>query len=113
MKKFGDGFFTVFNPKGETHKLQVTTSNNSTNIINYVMFDAIIGRFQCIQVEQTLNPETLKLDHKIKFNGNPILSREYDQDKVFTGELFVFISDQWNVDAGRYKVRRFIYENLD
>ena len=72
MEKFGDGYFTVFNPDNETTKLRVTTSNNSTDHRNSVKFTAIVGQYQCISVEQILNEKTQKLDHKIKFNGNTI-----------------------------------------
>ena len=77
FKNFGDGYFSVFNPQNETRKLKVTTSNNSTDHRNSITFTAIVGQFQCINVEQILNEETQKLDHKIKFNGNTILSKEY------------------------------------
>jgi hypothetical protein len=113
MQKFGDGFFSVFNPNYETTKLKVTTSNNSTDHRNTFTFAAIVGQYQCISVEQILNEKTQKLDHMIKFNGNTILSKEYDQDKVFTGELEVWISDKWNPTANRYKVRNFIYEKIN
>ena len=83
MEKFGDGYFSVFNPQDETRKLRVTTSNNSTVHRNSITFTAIVGQFQCISVEQILNEETQKLDHKIKFNGNTILSREYDLQKKY------------------------------
>ncbi|CBY22491.1 unnamed protein product [Oikopleura dioica] len=112
-EKFGDGFFAVFNPIDETNKLRVTTSNNSTTHRNSLQFTAIVGQFQCVQVEQILNSKTQKLDHKIKFNGNTILSRQYHRNDVFTGEVMVFISDQWHATANRYKVRNFIYEKLD
>ena len=113
MKKFGDGFFSVFNAEDETRKLMVTSSNNVTRITNSVTFTAIVGQYQCINVEQIFNKETQKLDHKIRFNGNVIISREYDQDKVFTGELQVWISDKWNKTASKYRVRKFIYETID
>ena len=113
MKKFGDGYFSVFNPQDETRKLSVTTSNNSTHHRNSKKFSAIVGQFQCINVEQILNEETQKLDHKIKFNGNTILSRQYDQDEVFTGELQIWISDDFIGAAGRYEVRKFIYETIN
>ena len=113
MEKFGDGFFSVWNPLDETKKLRVTTSNNSTDHRNSLTFTAIVGQYQCISVEQILNEKTQKLDHKIKFNGNTILSREYDQDKVFTGELQVYISDEWHPTANKYRVRNFIYENIE
>jgi len=60
-----------------------------------------------------LNSKTQKLDHKIKFNGNTILLRQYNQNEVFTGELMVYISDQWHNSVDKYRVRNFIYENLD
>ena len=113
MEKFGDGFFSVFNPLNEMTKLRVTTSNNSTVHRNSIEFTAIVGQYQCISVEQILNEKTQKLDHKIKFNGNTILSREYDQDEVFTGELQVWISDEWNLTANKYRVRNFIYEKIN
>ena len=113
FKTFGDGYFSVFNPDNETRKLKVTTSNNSTSLINSIKFEAIVGQFQCINVEQILNEETQKLDHKIKFNGNTILSREYDQEEVFIGELQIWISDDFHGHANMYSVRKFIYETID
>ena len=113
MKKFGDGYFSVFNALNSTKKLKVTTSNNITSLTNSILFEAIVGQFQCINVEQILNEETQKLDHKIKFNGNTILSREYDQDEVFTGELQIWISDNFIGAAGKYEVRKFIYETIN
>ena len=113
MKNFGDGFFSVFNPQGETNKLKITTSNNENNITNTIAIKANIGQFQCLQVEQILNPETGKLDHKIKFNGNPVFSKSYHQDEVFTGQLKVYVSDEWNERAGKSAVRKFVYEKLD
>ena len=112
MEKFGDGYFAVFNPLNETTQFQVTTSNNRTDLTNSIEFTAIVEQYQCISVEQILNEKTQKLDHKIKFNGNTILSREYDQDKVFTGELQVYISDEWHPTANRYRVRNFFYEKI-
>ena len=103
----------MFNPENETEKLEVTTSNNSTDHNNSVKFTAIVGQFQCINVEQILNEETQKLDHKIKFNGNTILSREYDQDEVFTGRLQIWISDNFISSAKAYIVRKFIYETIN
>ena len=103
----------MFNPINETKKLEVTTSNNSTMLTNTVKFTAIVGQFQCINVEQILNKETQKLDHKIKFNGNTILSREYDQEEIFAGELQIWISDSFHSSAGKYKVRKFIYETIN
>ena len=103
----------MFNPKDETTKLKITTSNNRTTHINNVKFSAIVGQFQCVQVEQVLNRNTQKLDHKIKFNGNTILSRQYEQNEDFTGELLVYISDEWHGTANQYGVRMFIYETLD
>ena len=111
-ENFGDGYFSVFNPQNETKKLKVTTSNNSTDHNNSLKFEAIVGQFQCINVEQILNEETQKLDHKIKFNGNTILSKEYDQDEVFTGQLQIWISDNFHGTANKYKVRKFIYETI-
>jgi hypothetical protein len=64
-------------------------------------------------VEQILNEETQKLDHKIKFNENTILSREYDREEVFTGELKIWIADNFHGTAGKYKVRKFIYETIN
>jgi hypothetical protein len=113
FQKFGDGYLSVFNPQDEKTKLRVTTSNNSTDHRNSITFLAIVGQFQCINVEQILNEETQKLEHKIKFNGNTILSREYDQDEVFTGELQIWSSDEFHVAAGKYKVRKFIYETIN
>ena len=110
--KFGDGYFSVFNPQNETEKLEVTTSNNSTDHNNSVKFKAIVGQYQCINVEQILNEDTQKLDHKIKFNGNTILSREYDQDQVYTDMLEIWISDDFTGAADKYKVRNFIYETI-
>ena len=112
FEKFGDGYFSVFNPQNERKKLTVTTSNNSTDHRNSITFTAIVGQYQCINVEQILNEETQKLDHKIKFNGNTILSREYDQEEVFIGELQIWISDDFIGNAGQYKVRNFIYESI-
>ena len=111
--RFGDGYFSVINPENETGKLEVTTSNNSTDHNNSVQFTAIVGQYQCINVEQILNHETQKLDHKIIFNGNTIFFNEYDQDDVFTGELQIWISDNFNGAAGKYQVRKFIYETLN
>ena len=113
MKKFGDGYFSVFNPEDERTKLRVTTSNNSTDHRNSITFSAIAGQFQCINVEQILNFETQKLDHMIKFNGNTILSREYDPEDVFTGELEIWISDNFHSSADKYKVRNFFYETIN
>ena len=113
MEKFGDGYFSVFNPENEKRKLRVTTSNNSTVHRNSIKFTAIVGQFQCISVEQILNEETQKLDHKIKFNGNTILSREYDPEEVFTGELQIWISDNFYTSAYKYQVRKFIYETIN
>ena len=113
MEKFGDGYLSVFNPENETRKFRVTTSNNSTDHRNSVTFTAIVGQFQCISVEQIQNEETQKLDHKIKFNGNTILSREYDPEEVFTGELQIWISDNFYNSAYKYKVRKFIYETIN
>ena len=113
MNKFGDGYFSVFNPDNETRKLRVTTSNNRTNLTNSIKFEAIVGQFQCINVEQILNEKTQKLDHKIKFNGNTILSTEYDQEEVFTGELEIWIADKFHNSADKYKVRKFIYETIN
>ena len=112
FEKFGDGYFSVFNPEKETKKLKVTTSNNSTHHRNSKKFSAIVGQFQCINVEQILNEETQKLDHKIMFNGNTILSKEYDQGQVFIGDLQIWISDDFIGKAGQYKVRNFIFERI-
>ena len=113
FENFGDGYFSVFNPQDERTKLRVTTSNNITNHRNSISFTAIVGQFQCINVEQIMNEETQKLDHKIKFNGNAILSREYDPEEVFTGELQIWISDNFYNSAYKYKVRKFIYETIN
>ena len=113
FEKFGDGYFSVFNAQNTKKKLEVTTSNNSTNLTNSITLEAIVGQIQCINVEQFLNEETQKLDHKIKFNGNTILSREYDQDEVFTGELQIWIADNFHSTATKYIVRKFIYETIN
>ena len=113
MEKFGDGYFSVWNPMNETSKLRVTTSNTMNDHRNSVTFSAIVGQYQCINVDQILNKDTQKLDHKIKFNGNTILSREYDPDQVFTGELQIWISDNFFNSAYKYVVRKFIYETIN
>ena len=111
---FGDGYFSVFNPEGETRKLIVTTANNSTDHRNSVTFTAIVGQYQCINVEQILNEETQKLDHKIKVNGNTIFSKEYDQEEVFTGtKLQIWVSDVYHGTANKCKVRNFTYETIN
>ena len=35
-----------------------------------------------MQVEKILNPETGKLDHKVKFDGNPVFEKSYDENEV-------------------------------
>ena len=66
-----------------------------------------------LQVEQILNPKTGKLDHKVKFDGNPVFEKSYNVNEVFTGILTVHVSDPWNVGAGKCRVRKFIYEILE
>ena len=113
FERFGDGYFSVFSRENETGKLRVTTSKNSTDHNNSVEFTAIVGQYQCIIVEQIRKEETQKLDHKIKFNGNTILSREYDRDEVFTENLEIWISDSFHDAADEYKVQNFTYEIID
>ena len=57
-----------------------------------------------------MNNATGKLDHNIKFNGKTIHSKEYDFNEVFTGELKVYISDEWERTANNYGVSQFAYE---
>lgn len=57
-----------------------------------------------------MNNATGKLDHDIKFNGETIYSKEYNFDEVFTGELKVYISDEWASHAFNYRVSQFAYE---
>jgi hypothetical protein len=113
FEKFGDGFFAVFNPLDENRMMEVYTSNTASDLNNHIMFEAIFKQYQCIQVEQRKDEKSGKLKHQIKFNGNPIFTKEYDENEVFTGELQVFISDNWNRDANNLKVKRFVYESLD
>ena len=113
MKNFGDGFFSVFNPENETRKLKITTSNTENDHRNSIMISANIGQFQCLQVEQVLNNQTGKLQHKIIFDGNTVFEKSYNENEVFTGELIVHVSDPWNNQAGKCRVRKFIYEILD
>ena len=99
-----------FNPDKETKKLIITTSNTKDDHTNSFKISANIGQFQRLQVE---HPETRELDHKVKFDGNPVFEKSYDENEVFTGELIVHVSDPWNKRAGKSRVRKFIYEILD
>jgi len=92
--------------------LQVYTANTASDHNNEVQFEAILGQFQCIQVEQRLNKNSGKLKHQIKFNGNAIFTKEYNEKEVFTGELQVYISDEWSNDANRFNITRFVYQSL-
>ena len=103
----------MFNPNNERSKLKITTSNIKNNHRNTFKISANIGQFQCLQVEQILNRKTGKLDHKVKFDGNPVFEKSYDENEVFTGELIVHVSDPWHERAGKCRVRKFIYEILD
>ena len=93
--------------------LKITTSNNKTNINNIIKFEAILGQFQCVEVEQKKNIKTAKLDHKIKFNGNTILKKEYDENEVFVGDLHVHVSDPWSKKASGFTVLNFVYQTFD
>ena len=66
-----------------------------------------------IKVTQKLNATTNKLDHKIKFMGETVFEKSYDEDQVFTGPLQTWISDEWNSKAGRNHITQFVYEILD
>jgi hypothetical protein len=50
FENFGDGFFSVWNPFGETSKLKITTSNLESDHRNTVQVNATVGLFQCFQV---------------------------------------------------------------
>ena len=92
--------------------LRVYTANTVSEHNNEVQFEAIFGQFQCIGVEQMMNERSGKLKHQIKFNGNPIFTKEYDEKEVFTGELQVYISDNWNRVANNFHVTNFFYQSL-
>ena len=126
---FGDGFFSVWNPSGETEKLEITTSNinDGNNYRNTRKIPVKMGQFQCIQVylnsfknlilflkvTQIKNEATQKLDHTIKFMGETIFEKAYSENEVFTGQLGVWISDQWHSESYRNKITQFSYEILD
>jgi len=96
----------------EQRMLRVYTANTASDHNNEIQFEAIFGQFQCIQVEQRMNENSGKLKHQIKFNGNPIFTKEYDEKEVFTGELEVYISDDWSRVANMFNVTRFVYQSL-
>ena len=49
---FGDGFFSVFNPKGQQTKMLITVSDRPQNHIHEFMIDALLGQFQCLEVNK-------------------------------------------------------------
>lgn len=51
-KKFGDGFFAVYNPDGARNKMKISTSNTRFEINNWNEIEGKLGRFQCIQVRK-------------------------------------------------------------
>ena len=60
-----------------------------------------------------MNSTTNKLDHKIKFMGEPIFEKSYSETEVFTGPLQTWISDEWNGRSERNHITQFVYEILD
>lgn len=58
--KFGDGFFSVFNPDGEKKSLDITTSNIRSDHRNTVRIPAKLGQFQCLQVTKNILKINLK-----------------------------------------------------
>ena len=102
----------MFNPDNETKELKITTSNTKEIHRNSFKISATIGQFQCLQFEQIFNPKSGKLDHKVKFVGNSVFEKSYDENEVFTGMLIVHVSDPWNAPAGKCSVRKFILYKL-
>ena len=54
-----------------------------------------------------------KLRKTVFFNGNPIASKTYKREDVFTGPLQVWIPDKWHMQAGKYTVVNFLYETYN
>ena len=52
--EFGDGFFSVFNPRGYQDKMLITVSNRPSDIVHTLMIDGLLGQFQCLEVSKTL-----------------------------------------------------------
>jgi hypothetical protein len=71
----------------------------------------------CIQklfkVIQRFDETIGKLRKTVFFNGNPIASKTYKREDVFTGPLQVWISDKWHMQAGKYTVVNFLYETYN
>jgi len=69
----------------------ITTSNRAWNIVDEYMIDAIVGQYQCFSVVQRFDETIGKLRKTVFFNGNPIASKTYKREDVFTGPLQVWI----------------------
>ncbi|CAG5077916.1 Oidioi.mRNA.OKI2018_I69.PAR.g8843.t1.cds [Oikopleura dioica] len=90
----------------------ITVSDRPQNHIHEFMIDALLGQFQCLEIEQRFDVETGKFQKNFFFNGNIIKSWTLRQGDVFTGPLQVFISDKWHHTAELFSVVNFIYESL-
>ena len=64
------------------------------------------------QVIQKLTDEK-ELVQKISFNGRVVAENILNEDEAFSGDLQVWISDEWHDNASGFKIKKFVFEKLD